>query len=618
MHDSKGIQFYYKTIRNRLRNYIKSDYLANSETLLLYENDLLGEECNTHTNIAREPYIETSASYKKLPDGINNSKNIEPMIKKAFVKLVEANLGVHKDPFVHQVKSLEYFLSGKDLFVSTGTGSGKTECFLWPILAKAFEEAIKRPNTFEMDAVRTLVIYPMNALVSDQLSRIRKILGSSSFVDIFVSETNAKRIPHFGMYTGRTPYSGDSTRSSNRKLAETFRANFLVDKEADEVTQEKQRSNIEGLKSIYKYPARFGGEEGVKKFIDNLENDIHKPDPFDAELITRFEMQTYPPDILITNYSMLEFMLMRQRESNIWKRTKQWLGASSENKLLVVLDEAHMYRGSSGGEIALLLERLFDRLNITVERVQFILTTASMPENNQEAITSFYSGLTGKDIIKCEFLSGEKEEITDNVEVVTDVELLASIGSEQVYGDRIAEKIKMFANKIFNQTLPDNIDNHQAQAWLYDNLPKYEPFVSLKKLCRDGAKSYDFLKGQLFGDHTYAENALDALLALASLAKKGDSLLFPVRLHMFMRGLQGIYACSNPKCQNANYSESEKLPLGKVYSIPKEKCECGGRVYELVNHTKCGALYFRVFLKKEEGQPYWYVFSRPGVAAHVN
>lgn len=90
-------------------------------------------------------------------------------------------------------------------------------------------------------------------------------------------------------------------------------------------------------------------EESLKNFIDNFENSIHKPDPFDAEYITRFEMQTDTPDILITNYSMLEYMLMRQMESGIWDDTKEWLNSSKENRLLIVLDEAHMYRGSSGG-----------------------------------------------------------------------------------------------------------------------------------------------------------------------------------------------------------------------------------------------------------------------------
>src|SRR5690606_13990124 len=135
----------------------------------------------------------------------------------------------------------------------------------------------------------------------------------------------------------------------------TFRENYLINETADKETKRRQTNNINGLKSINKYPARFG-ENGLQVFIENLEKNIHAPSPYDAELITRFEIQNCPPDILITNYSMLEYMLMRQREANIWDKTKVWLDESIDNKLLIVLDEAHMYRGSAGGETAFLLE----------------------------------------------------------------------------------------------------------------------------------------------------------------------------------------------------------------------------------------------------------------------
>lgn len=612
MINSNGVQQYYQAIRDRLKNYIKSDYLANSETLLLYVDDILGEFCSEYTNITREPYIESTSSYKKVKDGIKNSMCIEQGVKESLLKLVKKNLGIFPDPFEHQVKALENYSSGRDLFVSTGTGSGKTECFLWPILSKCFDEAKNKPDFFKMEAVRTLIIYPMNALVSDQLARFRKIIGSDKFLNIFTEDTGATRVPHFGMYTGRTPYSGEAKLASSRELANTFRENFLIDKNADAETQRQQTNNIDGLKNINKYPARFD-ENGLQVFIENLEKNIHKPRPYDAELITRFEMQDYPPDVLITNYSMLEYMLMRQREANIWDKTKQWLDASSDNRLLVVLDEAHMYRGSTGGEIALLLQRLFSRLGITSERVQFILTTASMPQNEKEAISDFYYGLTGKKSTFCEFLFGTKEPIPEKYEVKTDITALSSIDSEQVQGDGIIVRIKDFAKAVFHYKLPHEISQSQSQEWLYDNLPKYQAFVTLNKLCRDGAKSYSEIKKELFGDSENAEKALDALLALVPLAAKNMNILFPVRLHMFLRGLQGLYACSNPRCVCAKYSKSEKIPLGKVISIPKDKCECGGRIYELVNHIKCGALYFKVFVKKNDGQPFWYIFPIRGL-----
>lgn len=130
--EGNGVQQYYEAIRNRLSNYIKSDYLANSETLLTYVDDILGEECSAGTNISREPYIETSASYKKAKNGIVESQHIPDHIKQFLKKLIDNKLGVFADPFEHQVFALEQYLSGKDLFVSTGTGSGKQNVLFGP------------------------------------------------------------------------------------------------------------------------------------------------------------------------------------------------------------------------------------------------------------------------------------------------------------------------------------------------------------------------------------------------------------------------------------------------------------------------------------------------------
>lgn len=616
MDNKTNVQGYYNSIRDRLRNYIKSDYLANSETLLMYEEDLLGKNSSEYTNISKEPYIETSASYKKIENGIANSDELKKNIKlqNSLQKMVDAELGIFKDPFAHQIEALDSFLQGKDLFVSTGTGSGKTECFIWPIIAKMFNEAHNNPKSFSNNSVRTLIIYPMNALVADQLARFRKILGNDKFVDIFTNDTHSKRIPHFGMYTGRTPYSGAVKPADNKVLAKEFRKKYLVDKNVSEAEQEQQKNRIAGYKSINKYPSKYG-EDGLEHFIENLENNIHNPSPYDAELITRFEMQNCPPDILITNYSMLEYMLMRQREANIWDSTKKWLAEAEDNKLLIVLDEAHMYRGSAGGEIALLLERLMYKLDISKEKVQFILTTASMPKNADDKIHDFYYGLTGKTFDNCKFIDGEKEKINDAaVTIKTDAKLLAKLDSSQVDESLISKRIIDFANLIFNEQLPKDITTEKAQEWLYDNMPKYMAYIDLYKACRAGAKSYSEIQTSVFGDNEYASEALDVLLSLAPLAKKDNRMLFPVRLHMFLRGLQGIYACSNPNCSCSRYSAKEKLPLGKIVSNKTDRCSsCGAKVYELVNHVKCGALYFKVYFQRIEGQPYYYVFSDRGL-----
>lgn len=108
-------------------------------------------------------------------------------------------------------------------------------------------------------------------------------------------------------------------------------------------------------------------------------------------------MQQTPPDILVTNYSMLEYMLMRPIERSIWEETKEWLAQDKENKFILVLDEAHMYRGTSGAEVALLIRRLQARLGIDRDRLQCILTSASLgSDKDDNAATEFAKQLTGK------------------------------------------------------------------------------------------------------------------------------------------------------------------------------------------------------------------------------
>ena len=271
--------------------------------------------------------------------------------------MADAKLGVYTSPFKHQIDALETAVQGKDLFVATGTGSGKTECFMWPILAKLTREAKESPTSWSQRGVRVLIMYPMNALVSDQIGRLRRLIGDPNhkFVQIFreTAGNNARR-PQFGMYTGRTPYPGNTTFSgTDKELAKTLSRMTKPDTE----DQEKFYQTL--LKE-----GRIPAKEDMASFIDDLRESRHIPNSEDAELITRFEMQGCCPDILITNYSMLEYMLFRPREKKIWDDTKKWLDSAPENKLLFVIDEAHMYRGSSGGEVALLIRRLFHRLGI--------------------------------------------------------------------------------------------------------------------------------------------------------------------------------------------------------------------------------------------------------------
>ena len=109
------------------------------------------------------------------------------MDERLFLAVGKANIGVFPSPFAHQISALEAVIRGENLFVSTGTGSGKTECFMWPLLAKMATEARDSKESWAKRGVRTIIMYPMNALVSDQVSRLRRMIGDpdEKFIKIF-------------------------------------------------------------------------------------------------------------------------------------------------------------------------------------------------------------------------------------------------------------------------------------------------------------------------------------------------------------------------------------------------------------------------------------------------
>ena len=336
----------------------------------------------------------------------------------------------------------------------------------------------------------------MNALVSDQVSRLRRLIGDPDrkFISVFRSVCGeSTRRPQFGMYTGRTPYPGnDPVTSEDRKLEKTLARMSFPQKESEKVF-------FEALQHEGKIPAKAN----MRTFLEGLHNGRHIPDPEDAELITRFEMQQCCPDILITNYSMLEYMLLRPREAGIWQKTKEWLDADKNNKLLFVIDEAHMYRGSSGGEVALLIRRLFHKLGITRERVQFILTTASMPDRDQadkDSVYEFAHELTAADdsIPFC-YLTGEREQIDTTIArtIPLDKFQCANTSAFEENEEACLRELNRFWNGVEGASEPfQNLA--VACQWMYDNLIFYKPFHVLISKCRGNAVSLAELAEEAF------------------------------------------------------------------------------------------------------------------------
>lgn len=598
-------------LRQALENYIKSQYFGKSPILL----SALQEKLDKEGVLYQKPYIESSPAYKSKLNGIQASEKLPDWMKTYFSALSKADLGVYPSPFCHQVSALVAAAAGQDLFVSTGTGSGKTECFMWPLMAKLASEARNNPNSWEMRGARTIVMYPMNALVSDQVSRLRRLIGDPEhkFVGVF-RETcgqNARR-PQFGMYTGRTPYAGsEPKREQDHQLEKTYAR--MVNPETEE-----EQAFLQKLIQDGKIPAK----ENFDWFLKKLHNSRHIPDDEDAELVTRFEMQQFCPDILITNYSMLEYMLLRPREKKIWDNTKAWLNNDPSNKLLFVIDEAHMYRGSAGGEVSLLIRRLFHRLGIDRSRVQFILTTASMPnkdDDDRKAVHTFANALTASDDMHqfC-YLTGEKEEIGAGSSIDIPIARFSDVMPDcfEVDDPGRLNAINTFWTGLPGSAAPFS-SSEEAYQWLYDHLADYTPFCTMFRLCRGTAVSLQELSESIFSEELLesAVHAVSVMLAIAPLARSSSgSVLFPARMHMLFRGIKGVYSCTNLECSHAHTENG--LTLGEVYfSDGRMVCkECGSTIYELYNDRRCGSIFFKgyVLSKDFDMRKRTYLWHQPG------
>lgn len=393
MHEQLG------RFRDGLMAYIESTYHVSHPTLVALRHELL----STPAMVAQRPFIESTARY--VADRQFASLTIPTPVRQLLSHLATASGGQRTidPPYAHQAQALEASLgAGQDVLVTTGTGSGKTESFLLPMLGKLYDEASARPASFSERAVRALILYPMNALVNDQLSRLRLLFGAPEVVDAFLKA--AGRPPKFTRYTGRSLFPGvmpgrDETEKINRKLKPLKFYLSLAERAANgdakaadlmRVLQEKGRWPAKGDLSAWYYGSGPGGRWFDKQ--GNLLRVVERPD--DAELLLRQESQAQVPDLLMTNYSMLEYMLMRPIERSVWRATAEHYARFPEERMLLVLDEAHLYRGAGGTEVAMLLRRLRERLGLSPERLQVICTSASF--SNAVAATEFAAKLVGK------------------------------------------------------------------------------------------------------------------------------------------------------------------------------------------------------------------------------
>jgi hypothetical protein len=263
------------------------------------------------------PYPDCGKSFEQLISP--QDRSVESVLDPRMREYMDMDLVVGKyNLYTHQLEAIKQANAGKNIIVSSGTGSGKTECFLYSMLNKLLRS--ENEQSLQQPGVRILMIYPMNALVKDQLKRIVDLLHEQSLVTV-------------GMYTSQTPNTGVCD-------------DFMVD------------------------PCARGRARRAYACCRASRNDI----------------KTNPPHILITNYSMLEYMMLRQSDHKIF----------DQNKLqAIVLDEAHLYTGNLANDITMLIRRALLRMNKTHSDIQFYATSATIGDGSPEKLTEAAAGLFG-------------------------------------------------------------------------------------------------------------------------------------------------------------------------------------------------------------------------------
>jgi len=486
----------------------------------------------------------------------------------------------------HQAESLSVAFqepaAGKkrNAIVTTGTGSGKTECYLLPIFARLLEEAKHWPEPEQLyrwwhepdgsswqstrsrncerpAAMRSMILFPTNALVEDQVSRLRMATEQTAI---------GTAVPRFffGRYTGETAGKGKVPAEINHQVASEA-ANLR------EMEQER---------------------DGISSASPELL--VQFPDPRFGEMLTRWDMIEAPPDILVTNYSMLNVMLMREREEAMFEATRQWLSEDPSNEFVLVVDELHTYRGTDGSEVAMLIRKLLQRLGLTADspQLRIVATSASLDATSGSQFAEEFFGVPRETFAVIEGRQTERQ-----VTPTLDHQVL-----ESIRGASGAERADLIARLSQSVDLPRAL----AAACKGDEGElRATPLLEIEH--------------NLIGDDAPGDGAdvSTILEILGELPPRDSDPSF--RAHLFFRQVRGLWACSNPNCSEVpEHARSSGRVIGKLYGVPRIRCDCGGCVLELLYCFECGEPSLGGFAVPASDDPLcgpWYLGSGPSAEA---
>jgi len=626
MHDLIGS---YERINRVYRQYIESAFPLRFESLSEERRYVLSEQ----GLLSQPPVLETVPIYPTFRQGNRDLDfhDVCQILPTEYQGLTE--LGRYMFPpdariFRHQWESIDAVINqGKDIVVTTGTGSGKTECFLLPILAEIAKDSLNWPDspqtppqaerywwnhsadrggqwshTQRNHAVKAMILYPLNALVEDQLRRLRQTVDHENTHRWLDRERSRNRIL-FGRYTGQTAVSGNP---NSINAVNKLRLHL----------QESERE----WRSVLEAFRRGDIREEILYYFANIDG---------GEMWSRWDMQATPPDILITNYSMLNIMLMRSIEETIFTQTREWLENDESNTFFLVIDELHAYRGTPGTEVAYIIRLLLKRLGLDTRPDQLRILTTSASVQPDDRSMRFLREFFGRDPDRFQIITGQQEEPQRG-----------TYTRVRAYQDHFARFANQVQSSIFDPMSPPDIptsnemmnelstnlgrprnQGEDPRLALAEALKQIEAPEALRDACathHSGSNGNRIVRptqlptvdSLIFNennarrsiDDSCASDAMRGLLLATSMSfdQQRNASPQPTRGHLFFHNLQNLWVCSNPNCNGSNLQIREQFgeapPVGVLHAHHQLACSaCGGRVLDLIVCEVCGDIMFGGF-----------------------
>jgi DEAD/DEAH box helicase domain-containing protein len=456
-----------------------------SATLNTLLRGRLGGPAGAEGSVLSEPFIEGAfpwlphaGGWEGLPEGLLHPRTLEVLRQ------------VSRPPYQHQLEAWRHLCRDEpaSTIVSSGTGSGKTECFLTPILDRLVRQS--GGGGTKLEGVRALMLYPLNALISSQEERLSK------WFEPFGGSLR------YALYNGETPEDAPTS--------------------------------------------------GVRRLPWKVDN--------------RRALRDSPPPVLVTNVTMLEYMLIRQKDAPILRKSQDTLD-------FIVLDEAHSYVGAQAAEIALLLRRVALAFGRRPDQLRYVATSATIGDGADDQLRGFLKDLSGAPDDQVHVVNGRRAPLPVAPDAAHAIEVPAALRSlsELESGRHLAASRPLRAAR-------ERLRDGEVMSWSAWTGVCGE---ILERPARDGEAV------ELLVESARARDpGADEILARA-----GADNILPIRVHLFHGTLTGLWACISPDCPGRPDAgvENADWPYGAVFAEHRTRCpHCESLVLEWAFCGQCG------------------------------